>query len=173
MVTESAAQGTADTVYSTISLTLASNVENLILQGTHNTTATGNASANALTGNSGNNTLTGGKGNATLTGAGGADKFVFAHFGTDNGLDHVTDFQSGVDFLVFTAADYGFAAGHHLQASELSTTGAAVGGNAQFVYNPTTHELLWDANGSAAGGLTGIAYLDNGATPALGDFLFT
>ena len=57
-----------DTVQSSVTLTLAANVENLILTGTGAISGTGNELANMLTGNTGANTLTGGAGNDTLDG---------------------------------------------------------------------------------------------------------
>ena len=56
-----------------MTLTLAANVENLILTGAAAINGTGNALANVLTGNTGANTLTGGAGNDTLDGGAGAD----------------------------------------------------------------------------------------------------
>lgn len=75
IVTEALNAGT-DTVESTISLTLAANVENLVLGGVANLNGTGNTLNNTLIGNSGNNTLTGNAGNDVLDGAGGADTLV-------------------------------------------------------------------------------------------------
>jgi Ca2+-binding RTX toxin-like protein len=74
-VTEVAAGGT-DLVQSSVTYTLAANVENLTLTGTSAINATGNASDNVLTGNSGKNTLTGGVGNDTLNGGAGIDTMV-------------------------------------------------------------------------------------------------
>ena len=154
--------GGTDTVVSDISYKLGAFVENLTLAGTANIDATGNNLDNVLTGNSGNNVLEGRVGN---------DTFVLGS-AASNGLDHITDFTSGSDKLEFHASDYGFAAHHVLQASEISFTGAAVGSNAQFVYSTATHTLSWDANGSTAAGITALVVFDNGATPATGDFLF-
>lgn len=72
VVTENAAEGT-DTLLSSITLTLAANVENLTLTGTAALSGTGNAANNVLTGNSASNTLTGAAGNDTLSGGAGAD----------------------------------------------------------------------------------------------------
>ena len=64
VVIENASAGT-DTVESSISYTLTTNVENLTLTGTADINGTGNALSNVLTGNSGANVLTGGAGNDT------------------------------------------------------------------------------------------------------------
>jgi Ca2+-binding RTX toxin-like protein len=66
----------ADTVTAGLSLTLAANVEHLILTGSGAIGGTGNAGHNALTGNGAANTLRGLGGNDTLDGGAGADKLI-------------------------------------------------------------------------------------------------
>lgn len=74
--TLTAAQGGGiDTVKSSVSYTLATNVDRLTLTGSDNINATGNGLANILTGNSGNNTLEGGAGADTLIGGVGDDRY--------------------------------------------------------------------------------------------------
>ena len=75
VVTEAASAGT-DTVQSSITWTLAANIENLTLTGTAPVNGNGNTLANQLTGNSANNTLTGGEGNDSYVGGGGNDTLV-------------------------------------------------------------------------------------------------
>lgn len=72
VVTEQASQG-IDTIRSSVTLTLGTNVENLVLTGTSVINGTGNVLDNLLTGNSGTNTLTGAAGSDTLDGAAGTD----------------------------------------------------------------------------------------------------
>jgi Ca2+-binding RTX toxin-like protein len=73
IVTEALNQGT-DTVESSVTFTLGSNVENLILTGTANINGTGSSANNMLVGNSGANQLDAGSGNDSLDGGGGNDK---------------------------------------------------------------------------------------------------
>ncbi|WP_373533062.1 hypothetical protein [Vampirovibrio sp.] len=75
VITENA-DGGVDTVQSSISYTLGTPLENLILTGTSNLTGTGNGSDNVLIGNTGNNTLTGGSGHDTLDGGVGTDSLI-------------------------------------------------------------------------------------------------
>ncbi|MDD2462387.1 MAG: Calx-beta domain-containing protein [Desulfobulbus sp.] len=71
-ISEASGEG-RDTVNSTITWTLAANVENLVLSGTKAIHGTGNELANALTGNSGANKLYGSGGNDLLNGGAGND----------------------------------------------------------------------------------------------------
>ena len=81
VVTESVNAG-MDTVNSSISYTLGSNIENLTLTGTAALNGTGNSLDNILTGNSGGNNLNGGSGNDSLYGGGGNDT-LYGGLGND------------------------------------------------------------------------------------------
>ncbi len=95
-ITENANEGT-DTVKSTLTYTLATNLENLTLLGTSAINGTGNTVANLLVGNSAANTLTGNAGNDTLDGGAGTDSLVGGtgndtyQFGLGYGTDTVTE----------------------------------------------------------------------------------
>jgi Ca2+-binding RTX toxin-like protein len=74
-VLESAGEG-VDTVRSSTTYILGSNLENLTLTGISSIKGTGNDLDNCLTGNSANNRLTGGAGNDTLDGGSGRDTLI-------------------------------------------------------------------------------------------------
>jgi len=88
-VTENASEGT-DTVQTSLTYTLAANLENLTLTGSSAINGTGNASDNVLTGNSGTNTLTGGAGNDTYVVGTGDSVVENASSGTDTVQSSVT-----------------------------------------------------------------------------------
>jgi Ca2+-binding RTX toxin-like protein len=99
VVTEAASEGT-DTIQSSVSFSVATNVENLTLTGSASINGTGNASNNILTGNSAANILSGGAGADVLTGLGGADTFRFILADSRlASLDRITDFAIGTDIL--------------------------------------------------------------------------
>ncbi|WP_395059704.1 calcium-binding protein [Polaromonas sp.] len=93
VVTEFAGEG-VDTVEASVTYTLASEVENVILTGLAAIDGTGNALNNLLQGNAGDNTLTGGAGNDTLNGMKGADTLI-GGTGNDTYL-----FEDDVDTIV-------------------------------------------------------------------------
>ncbi|MBZ8141341.1 hypothetical protein CLD22_15730 [Rubrivivax gelatinosus] len=74
-VSENAAAGT-DTVLSSVTHTLAANVENLVLTGSSAIDGSGNTMDNRLSGNTAANTLAGGDGDDTLLGGGGSDRLA-------------------------------------------------------------------------------------------------
>ncbi|GAB3344895.1 calcium-binding protein [Lysobacter tyrosinilyticus] len=81
-IVELAGEG-IDTVYSSLSYLLGSNLENLVLTGANAIDGTGNALANRVTGNAGDNLLDGGDGNDVLVGGDGMDRLL-GGTGNDN-----------------------------------------------------------------------------------------
>ncbi|RJF88042.1 calcium-binding protein [Oleomonas cavernae] len=90
LVSEANGDG-VDTLRTSVSYTLGSGLENLIVTTSQAVTVTGNSLANVMTGSNGASTLAGLRGNDILTGGGGADTFVF---GANFGKDTITDFAS-------------------------------------------------------------------------------
>ena len=138
VVTEAASQGT-DTVQSSVSYSLGTNVENLTLTGAGDINATGNTLANTLTGNAGNNvldggagddTLSGGAGNDTLAGGAGNDLFIYVNgHGSDsmNGgagswIDTIDLSQSGGDLQFGTDWTLSLTSGSITSQSENQIT---------------------------------------------------
>lgn len=91
-VTEWWGEGT-DTIYSSVSYTAPTNVENLTLTGSNNIFGIGNYGNNTLTGNSGHNRLSGEDGNDTLYGMSGDDTLSGG-----NGYDYLNG-GDGDDYL--------------------------------------------------------------------------
>ena len=91
-VTEGWFEGT-DTIYSSVSYTAPTNVENLTLTGSNNIFGIGNYGNNTLTGNSGHNRLSGEDGNDTLYGMSGDDTLSGG-----NGYDYLNG-GDGDDYL--------------------------------------------------------------------------
>ncbi|KNZ31410.1 MAG: hypothetical protein AD742_17785 [Methylibium sp. NZG] len=104
VITE-AANGGTDTVQSAVTLTLTTNVENLVLTGAGAINATGNTQSNVLTGNSAANTLSGGTGADTMAGGAGNDTYV-----VDNSGDVVTELAAEGADLVQSGVTYTLAA---------------------------------------------------------------
>lgn len=112
-----------DTVYSTVSLTLADNVERLFLQAKAGT-AIGNALANTLTGNAYANLLDGSAGADLMIGGAGNDTYI-----VDNARDSVRERAGeGTDLA---KSSVGFTLGDNLENLLLTGTSAIAGtGNA-------------------------------------------
>ena len=117
IITENANEG-SDSIQSSITWTLAANVENLTLTGTTAINGTGNTLANTLSGNSANNTLTGLAGNDTyLLNAAWATDTILDNDSTANNVD-IARFGSGIsrDQLWFKKN------GTNLEVSRIGTT---------------------------------------------------
>ena len=146
-----------DTVVSNSTWNLAEGFENLTFAGAMNVSGSGNSANNIMTGNVGNNGLTGHGGNDVLTGGAGLDSFGFSDAPSASTVDRVTDFFSGADRLVFAGNVY----------NALGPNGSFVAGDARFaagagftsgrdtsdrlVYDTSTGNLYYDADGSGAG----------------------
>ena len=159
IVTENANEGT-DLVQSSVSYTLASNVENLTLTGTAAINGTGNALDNILTGNSAVNTLTGGAGNDRLDGKGGADR-MFGGTGDDTyvvdiSTDVITEYANeGIDTVESSVTN---TLGNNVENLTLTGT-AALNGTG----NTLNNVLKGNSAANSLSGLAGNDILDGGA----------
>ncbi|RLJ67583.1 beta strand repeat-containing protein [Sulfurisoma sediminicola] len=122
----------------------------------------GGAGDDALTGGGSADILIGGMGNDTLTGNGGADVFVFDSPATISGSDTINDFVSGTDVLQLTSwapVDVG-----NLRIGGGFTT--AADGNDFLIYDSTTGNLYYDADGSG-GAFTAVQFATLTGAPTL------
>jgi Ca2+-binding RTX toxin-like protein len=151
VVTELSGQG-ADTVQSSVTYTLAANVEKLVLTGTAAINGAGNALDNTITGNAADNVLDGGAGNDTLQGGAGNDRYL-----VDSGSDKITELAGeGVD-SVEARASYTLAA--EVENLTLVEGSGAVNGTG----NDSNNTLVGNgANNSLSGG-NGNDFIDGGA----------
>ena len=139
-VTEAAAKGT-DTVQSSVSFILGTDVENLTLTGTA-ISGTGNAGINTIIGNASANTLDGAAGADNLIGGDGDDTYIVDDLGDDvtelagKGLDTV---KSGVNFIL--GADL----------ENLTLTGSAITGTGNTLGNIITGNAIGNTLDGAAG----------------------
>ncbi|MDK9703368.1 MAG: hypothetical protein OEL20_09525 [Sulfuritalea sp.] len=159
VVVENADEG-IDVVNSTVTCTLAANVENLTLTGTAVINATGNALDNVLTGNSVANTLTGGAGNDALNGAAGADTLI-------GGLGNDTYTVDNVGDVIVENAGEGTdtvnsAITHTLgvNVENLTLTGSTV---INGTGNTLDNVLVGNSGANVLTGLEGNDWLDGGA----------
>ena len=135
-----------DTVRSSITYTLSTNLEKLTLTDTSNINATGNASVNVLIGNSGNNTLDGGSNADSMSGGDGNDTYT-----VDNAGDVVTELSGKGTDKVQTGLSY--ILGNNVENLTLTGT-AAVNGTGNGLDNVM-------AGNTGANVLTGGAGIDD------------
>jgi Ca2+-binding RTX toxin-like protein len=134
----------------------------------------GGAGNDLIGGNNDNDTIEGNAGNDSLGGGGGQDTFVFREAGAAN-ADQLTDFSTNWDriFVDATAFSEAGAAGRLAAGDDRfhAAAGATGGADAEdrFVYNTTTRQLFYDADGNGAGASQLIATLQSGASLTAAD----
>ena len=180
-----------DLVKSSVSWVLVDNVENLTLTGSGAIDGTGNSLNNILMGNTGanilrgkegndsifgdlgNDTLFGGVGDDLLTGGIGQDVLT-GEAGRDNfdltgsrtgGYDTIVDFTLGDDTILVSKAEFGLSQSQNTTLDSglfrLGTSATTAGD--RFIYNQTTGNLFFDADGVGSTAQVQIAQLSNKA----------
>ena len=163
IVTEHTNEGT-DTVLSSISYTLGSNVENLTLTGTAVINGTGNALNNVITGNSANNVLNGGGGADSMSGGLGNDTYYVGA-----GDTVVENLNEGVDTVVTGLLNYTLGANvENLTVNTYNTAATALGNELDNVLTVTDGYSVYlkTVMGASDGYINSVAkgdILDGGA----------
>ncbi|MBL8485985.1 MAG: hypothetical protein JNK22_02655 [Rhodocyclaceae bacterium] len=116
-----------------------------------------------MLGNGAANTFYGRGGNDNLTGGGGNDIFAFNTAPGAGNVDTISDFATAADKLwfdnaVFTAigADGAFAAANFRSGAGVTTAGDATD---RLIYDTTTGDLYYDADGTGATAAVKVATL--------------
>jgi len=189
VASESSAVGGNDRVQSSVTFTLAANIETLILTGAASVNGTGNASANTINGNSGANQLFGEGGDDVLRGGDGADQ-LHGGLGNDNidgglgsdkiyfdtalnaatNVDRLVGYSIPDDSIVLDNAVFtGLAAGA-LAAGAFRTGSAAADADDRIIYNAATGALLFDSDGVGGAAAVQFATLGAGLAMTAGEF---
>jgi Ca2+-binding RTX toxin-like protein len=134
----------------------------------------GAAGGQNLSARGGNDTLEGGAGVDTLWGGGGADSFVFREAGTAN-ADRISDFASASDKLHLDDAAFAAigAMGNFAAADarfKANSSGTATETDDRVVFNTSTGQLYYDADGSGAGAAVQFATLSPNLAVTNADF---
>ena len=175
-VVNEAAGGGFDVVVATASFTLQSGSEVEVLRtigSTDNAAAidlAGNEARNAISGNGGANILDGGAGTDVMRGFTGNDIFRFTTALGVSNVDRIADFDVAQDTIQLENAIFtGLVAGT-LAAEAFHIGSAAAEADDRIIYNPATAALIFDSNGSAAGGATQFAGLAANLALTTNDF---
>jgi Ca2+-binding RTX toxin-like protein len=146
---------------------------NIINGGLNGDRLIGGAGSDKLAGGDGNDTLSGGAGIDGLSGGAGRDIFVFdtpANAATNRDL--ITDFSHVDDtFHLDNAIFTRLGAAGALDPAFFHAGPAAADADDYLIYNRANGMLCYDANGSAAGGVTLLAVLANRPALAANDFM--
>src|SRR5205823_4305906 len=120
-----ASNGGTDTVQSSASYVLGTNVENLLLTGAATINGTGNTANNTVTGNTAANVLDGGAGADAMAGGRGDDTYIVDNTGdsiVENANEGTDSVQSSVTFILSANVENLTLTG----ASAINGTGSAL-----------------------------------------------
>jgi Ca2+-binding RTX toxin-like protein len=130
-------------------------------------TIVGGNGRDVLFGLGGDDILDGGRGRDDLRGGSGRDSFRFDDRPTRTTVDRILDFNVRDDLVmldnaIFTKLGRGTeAAPGKLSSAYFRIGDRALDSNDYLIYNPVTDDLIYDSNGSGAGGTLKIADFNN------------
>jgi Ca2+-binding RTX toxin-like protein len=146
-----------------------------VLAGNAGDTLIGGAGGQTLSGRGGFDVYEGRAGVDTLWGGAGEDDFIFREMGDAN-ADRISDFASGADDIMLDDAAFttigaigNFAAGD--TRFKANSGGTATETDDRVIFNTSTGQLYYDADGSGAGTAQLIATVQSGATVAAIDIV--
>ena len=163
-----------DNVSSSVSFSLRDNSQHLFdltLTGSGDIDATGNWQNNTLTGNAGSNTLDGAWGNDVLEGGADSDTFLFAASPGAANADQVMDFMPGTDVVALSSSIFTALSPGALPSGMLVLGTAALDSDDHLIYDGSTANLFYDADGNGAGAAELIATLIGIPSVTESDFL--
>jgi Ca2+-binding RTX toxin-like protein len=146
---------------------------NRLSAGSGNDTIAGGSGKDSLKGEAGNDTLNGGLDNDTLSGGTGNDTFVFNTALSALNVDTLSDFRVVDDiFHLENAVFTKLTTAGVLSASQFTANvkGVALDSTDRIIYETDTGKLLYDSNGSAAGGAIQFAKLTANLSLTSADF---
>ncbi|CAA2100386.1 Hemolysin, plasmid [Methylobacterium bullatum] len=171
----------ADLVKASVSYTADDNVDAILLTGSEDLRAFGNALANTITGNTGanvvyglggNDILNGGLNLDILNGGLGKDTFVFDTTLGPQNVDRIMDFVAADDTIKLDDAVFkGIANGTLKAALFKDITSSAIDKNDRILYDHNTGEIAYDADGSGAVKAVVFAILDTYPLLTASDFV--
>jgi Ca2+-binding RTX toxin-like protein len=169
--------GGVDTVKSSVSFSLADQyADNLTLTGSAAIDGTGNALANRLVGNGAANVLNGAGGEDRIRGGGGSDSFLFTARPSAANAAQIEDFVAGDDRILLgglAGQPFEALASGALGAHAFRTGTAAADADDRIIYNRSTGQLSFDADGAGGADAVRFAILEPGLSLTAGDFLVT
>lgn len=143
-------------------------------------TLTGNAGGNRFTGNGGNDVISGGAGNDNLygqagndqlTGGVGLDVFTFSTaLSATTNVDAITDFSSVDDRIILVKSVFkALGAKGQLATDAFRIGSTAADASDRIIYDQTTGQLYYDADGDSADAAVLFATLTAGTALTVGD----
>ncbi|WP_243371148.1 calcium-binding protein [Microvirga solisilvae] len=181
-VVETSTGGTADVVYTSITHTLASYVENLVATGSGtirlygnslNNVITGNKGANVINGGSGNDKINGGLGKDVLYGSSGKDIFVFNTKPSSSNFDKIADYRVADDTIYLENAVFTKLKAGKLAASAFWKGAKAHDTSDRVIYDDKKGYLYYDADGTGSSKQVLIATMAKGLKMGYGEFIIT